>query len=160
MKGQRRNYVVGPMLNAYSGPTCFDIGPPMGQRVCMMKGQRRNCVVGPMLNAYSGPTCFDIGPPMGQHVWMMKGQWRNCIVGPILIAYSGPMLAQQGDHIGPTLGQHVGAMKARWANYRWPNVILQQWPNISCTVGPTMALLHIAIWGLTCKCTRMYFKKQ
>ena len=139
------------MLNANSSPTCFDIGPPMCQRVCMMKGQRRDCVVGPMLNAYSGPTYFDIGPPMGQRVCMMKGQRKNCVVGPMLIAYSGPMLAQQSDHIGPTLSQHVGAMKARWANYRWPNVILQQWPNISCTVGPTMALLHIAIWVIGCQ---------
>jgi hypothetical protein len=131
----------------YSSPTCFDIAPPMCQRVCMMKGQRRNCVVGPMLIANSGPTCFDVGPPMYQRVCMMKGQRKNCVVGPMLIAYSGPMLVQQGDHIGPTLSQHVCVMKARWANYRWPNVILQQWPNISCTVGPTMILLHIAIWG-------------
>jgi hypothetical protein len=29
MKDQRRNCVVGPMFNAYSSPTCFDIGPSM-----------------------------------------------------------------------------------------------------------------------------------
>ena len=85
MKGQRRNYVVGPMLNANSSPTCFDIGPPMCQRVCMMKGQRKNCVVGPMLIAYNGPMLAQCNiTTMAQH---KLHRWPND--GPITYCYLG-----------------------------------------------------------------------